>query len=171
VITFNTATYAIDIHIPRRSPDARWTWRPGDSIISLRRNAPPVQLSDREHREVTGYLRDVAARSDAQRVQEVARTKPPIVGMQFGVDGRFWVQVAAPSVRVARDASNDAAPLNPWRQPSVYDIYEPDGEYVGRVEFPLDTEPVAMRGDQVWCRVTLEDDVRVVRRLRVQWTR
>lgn len=59
-----------------------------------------------------------------------------------------------------------------WAEPDVYDVYEPDGELVGRVELPWEgcapRRPRA-RGDELWCQGRGPSDVEVIRRYRIEW--
>jgi hypothetical protein len=57
-----------------------------------------------------------------------------------------------------------------WREPVAFDVFEPDGRYVGRVLAPqglsLQPKPV-IRGDTVWAIVRDELDVQRLVRFRV----
>ncbi|MNC89062.1 hypothetical protein D3C83_49550 [compost metagenome] len=58
----------------------------------------------------------------------------------------------------------------PWREPNVFDVFEPDGAYIGQVQFPDDTFwHMSIRGDTVVAALRIEDGVNIVRRYRVVW--
>jgi hypothetical protein len=47
--------------------------------------------------------------------------------------------------------ADDAPPPQEWRERAVYDVVEPDGTYLGRVELPYwNSRLVAARGRDVW---------------------
>ncbi|HUH13539.1 MAG TPA: hypothetical protein VMK65_10530 [Longimicrobiales bacterium] len=102
-------------------------------------------------------------------------TKPPWRSFQVGEEGRIWVVRSQPGERVPDDQIEesrdpDAAPPNRWREPVVFDVYEPDGTYLGAVRAPegfsLYPTPI-FRGDRVWGIVRDALDVQYVTRLRV----
>jgi hypothetical protein len=57
----------------------------------------------------------------------------------------------------------------PFQEPSIYDVFEPDGTLVGRVRLPDDMTLHNMRGDTVWGVTKDADDVPTVRRYRIAW--
>jgi hypothetical protein len=59
----------------------------------------------------------------------------------------------------------------PWREPTVYDVFEPDGRYVGRLRLPYAFIPIVFQGDDVWGIFRDDLDVEYVHRYRVQWNR
>jgi hypothetical protein len=54
-------------------------------------------------------------------------------------------------------------------RPAIYDIFEPDGKYVGQVQVPARVSSVLRKGDQVWAVAYDEDDVSFVKRYRIRW--
>ena len=103
-------------------------------------------------------------------------TKPPWRSFQVGEDGRIWVVRSQPGERVPAEEIEesrdpDAAPPARWREPVVFDVYEPDGTFLGVVRAPtgfsLYPAP-AFRGDQVWAIVRDALDVQYVTRFRVE---
>jgi hypothetical protein len=51
----------------------------------------------------------------------------------------------------------------------LYDVFEPSGAYLGRVEIPPRMVLGALRGDQVWGVAYNEDDVAFLKRYRINW--
>ena len=110
----------------------------------------------------------------------IPTTKPLLQTVRVARDGRVWVMVSQPGERIP-DAelppipprqSFEAANAPPraqtrWRDPVVYDVYEPDGEFLGRVAIPRRTNVFAMRGNQVWGVMRDSLDVEQITRLRV----
>ncbi|MEJ2186831.1 MAG: hypothetical protein P8Z36_12940 [Gemmatimonadota bacterium] len=102
-------------------------------------------------------------------------TKPPIKGVLVGDDGRLWVQLSQPGVEIAdvEDAAPGEAPPERWREPVVFDVFEPDGTYLGRVRAPdgFQRSPSAVfRGNTVWAVVQDALDVEYVVRFHLSIT-
>lgn len=90
---------------------------------------------------------------------EIPGTKPPWRSVFAGREGRIWVQLHTPAEPIPEDeigADEDLPGERPperWREPLVFDVFEPDGRYLGRVEAPegMDLSPgPVIRGDRVW---------------------
>lgn len=103
--------------------------------------------------------------------------KPAYQGLYPADDARIWVHVPAPSRRYM-DAEEQRAEeerlgsaVNPYREPVRFDVFEPSGEYLGRVDTPegfsLRPRPV-FRGDTVWATVRDEYDVQRLHRFRLE---
>jgi hypothetical protein len=92
--------------------------------------------------------------------EPIPRTKPAFKTLIAARDGRIWVQRYVPAVRVpwtAEDERNARDPERPlprrYREPIVFDVFEPEGRYVGEVRAPegFSTRPQpVIRGDSVW---------------------
>jgi hypothetical protein len=68
--------------------------------------------------------------------------------------GRIWVRLHVlarkdETVEPPSEESNEPPPIS-WREPAVYDVFEPDGTYLGEVRFPWLTTPHVVRGDTAW---------------------
>jgi hypothetical protein len=53
------------------------------------------------------------------------------------------------TVESPSEGSNGPPPIS-WVEPNVYDVFEPDGTYLGEVRFPWRTTPLVVRGDTAW---------------------
>jgi hypothetical protein len=103
----------------------------------------------------------------------IPATKPLIRAVYAGDDGRVWVRLHQPAEQVpfhGSQASDGPSPIPIFREPTVLDVFEEDGRYLGRVTSPFDIafapQPV-FRGDTVWA-VTRDDlEVEYVVRFRV----
>jgi hypothetical protein len=107
--------------------------------------------------------------------EPIPSRKPAFRQVMTGLDGRLWVLVHGPAERIPAeelDRSDDpnARPPSRWREPVVFDVFEPDGAYLGRVTAPtgfaIYPRPV-FRGDQVWAIVRDELDVQYIQRFRI----
>jgi len=109
----------------------------------------------------------------------IPSTKPFISGITTGDDGRIWVSASqhgeripagelAPPPSVQVGAVDPRRPPEPkWREPTVFDVFEPDGRYLGRVAVPQKVNFKAMRGNEVWAVVRDSLDVQQVVRYRI----
>ena len=66
-------------------------------------------------------------------------------------------------------AEAEGRPLIAWTEPTVYDVFEPDGTYVGQVSIPDGVWVVATAGDTVWAVTHDEFDIPYVHRYRIAW--
>lgn len=103
---------------------------------------------------------------------DIPDTKPPIRSLMVGQDGRLWVQVSQPGERFEpevpeRRPGEPERPVLDWREPTVYDVFEPDGRYLGEVRLPERTQLVFMRGDHIWAVSRDELDVQRLVRFRI----
>jgi hypothetical protein len=175
------------------------TWKEGDPIVSIRRQTQPVAVNDAERAErrkqIEERLRDLDPGWNWTG-PDIPRVKPPISSVRFGLDGRMWVQLSTPSERFDPEkepaprsssiggggagvgsgaggggASQVAGPRTQttWREPRLFDLFEPDGTYVGQVGVPFSVTVLARKGDYVWGVTRDADDVQTLHRFRITW--
>jgi hypothetical protein len=177
----------------RYAPNYFWTWHPDgwfvaahggrgevvlerpDRPIVIRRELPAVAVSGEERSQEQASITFNMRQTEpgwAWRGPELPTTKAPILGVFAARDGRIWVRVAAPSeaipdaeLPVTRDTLR---PVVRFRTPLVYEVYEPDGRFVGRVDFPARATLMEADGDLVWALDRNEDDLPAVTRFRVE---
>lgn len=95
---------------------------------------------------------------------DVPATKPLFKEIFAGEDGRLWVQLSQPGHPVEADDPSDP-PV--WKEPVVFDVFEPDGRYLGQVTTPdgfLNYPQPVFRGDTVWAGFEDADGVRYVKK-------
>lgn len=116
--------------------------------------------------------------------------KPAYAGLLAAADGRIWVRrhtksrktTSDEARRVEEDRAASGSPTgtgrrsersgNPYTEPVVFDVFEPDGTYLGRVDAPEDFAlyPVPVfRGDTVWAVVRDDLDVSHVHRFEIEF--
>lgn len=172
------------------SPDDSWTFSPlgyyvggvstsyaidlmkPDGVLRLGRAVEPVAVDPDEKANAQAW----ATQNMRNMVPDwrwngpaIPDTKPPYTDIIVAADGRIWVQLSVPGELIPEDERDD--PIGPdgqrrvvreWRQPVAFDVFEPDGRYVGMVRAPngfrTHPQPV-IRGDTVWAIVT--DDLGV----------
>jgi hypothetical protein len=152
-------------------------WAAGDSIISIRRRVEPIVISseqrDVERAGVESVMQQLVPGSRFTG-PEIPRVKPAYKDLRIGEDGTIWVHVSMPGERYTPDPPANpqpgSGPVPPrWREPSVYDVFEPDGRYLGRVPHPNNIRILRMTRDRAWGTLADEDGVQTVRRFRIDW--
>jgi hypothetical protein len=160
--------YAIDQYLP------------DGQVLRIEREARPVEVTagERANRE------DIARWSMRQTQPDwtwngpsIPAEKPPFRSVYAGTDGRIWVLLHQPArpvpedelVTSGTDGPNPRPPVR-WREPVAFDVFEPDGTYLGLVRAPdgfaLDPTPV-FGPDRVWAVVRDAYDVQYVTRFRI----
>jgi hypothetical protein len=93
-----------------------------------------------------------------------------------GQDGRLWIQLSQPGyawrseTEAREEEQRTNRPQTRYREPTVYDVFEPDGRYLGMARTPDEfrTSPAPVfRGDTVWAVTRDSLDVQRVVRFRV----
>jgi len=157
--------------------------RESEPVIEIRRNYEPVPvLSDEaaiRRRQITQNMRDNFP-GWSWNGPPIPDVKPPYRLLLTSEEGRIWVQVHAESERYLSaddqraEESRLERPVNPYREPIVFEVFEPTGEYLGRVETPegfsLFPRPV-IRDMTMWGVIRDELDVARVHRFRVEFAR
>jgi hypothetical protein len=173
-VTGYPARYAVEIH------------RPGQPVVSIRREVKLEPVSRAERNAERNRVFERMRRTDPQwdwNGPDIPDTKPLYGGLDVGLDGRIWVAVipevsqqgggisfsfgggrGAPSGR-----RSSRAPEGPPPAPALYDVFEPDGRYLGQVRVPEKVSTVLRRGDHIWAIHLDEDDVPRIKRYRINW--
>jgi hypothetical protein len=150
-----------------------------DGVLRVARNWEPVPVNPAEGEDIEQRVAENMRRQFPGwrwNGPPVPDTKPPYRGLFAGDDGRIWVVVSQPGVEMMSEAEareeeerTDVRPVR-FREPVVFDVFEADGRYIGRVETPagfsLSPQPI-MRGDQVWATIRDELDVTYIVQYRI----
>lgn len=177
------------------SPEAHWSFSPlgymvgglstayridvfrPDGTLRIERDAAPVPVASDEasdlRREATEEMRS-AYPGWTWNGPDVPATKPPFREVFVGEDGRIWIVVSKPGIKdpsVVAGSSEAGRPVPAaWSEPVAFDVFEPDGRYLGEVTTPagflVSPEPT-FRGDTVWATAEDADGVRYVKRYEV----
>ncbi len=144
----------------------------GERPMRIERAATTVPTTDAERTNARERTE-----SQVQRVlpnwqwdgPSIPDVKPAIRSLEAMSDNRLWVLVSAPGELIPeneRDTPRPAPPggppplkVNEWREPTWYDVFEPNGEFFARVVLPSRSRLLGARGDVAWGVVTDEDDV------------
>lgn len=159
------------------SSDYRIDVQRDDGVLRLERVHEPAVVSEAER----GYHRERLTR--AMRVTQpdwnwngppVPETKPPFRGLVAGRDGRVWVRLwteGRPEENEDHDPENPRSEPVTWPSPLRYDVFEPDGTYLGAVNPPegfADYPQPVFDGDYVWAVTRDALDVERVVRFRIE---
>jgi len=113
-----------------------------------------VSLTDGERDQWTAWLGDEAKLPDK---------KPCFRDLLVGDDGRIWVLRHLPAVeRPVVRAPGDERPKFAWREPQTFDVFEPEGHFLGTVTFPWGAMLAAMRGEEAWAVASGDEGPQVV---------
>jgi hypothetical protein len=178
----------------RYGPAYYWAWTPrGEFVVAHggnyemiveRRDAKPLVI----RRTMSPVLIDETERDWEQRfiLWNMRQTDPnwswqgpalptakaPMRSLNVSRDGRIWVQVSVPSdtIPVAERAvhTDSLRPVQAHRMPAVYEVFAPDGMFLGRVALPPRARFVEADGNTVWGIDLDEDDMPAVTRWRVE---
>lgn len=154
---------------------------PDGSVLRVERDHEPVPVQSGERAN-----REERQRWSMRQVQPdwkwngpaIPDEKPPFRDLLVGRDGRIWVLLHQPGQPVPADELTEPDPRDPdprpaerWREPVVFDVFDPDGTYLGQVHAPagfsLDPTPV-FDGDRVWAVVRDALDVQYITRFRFE---
>ena len=145
-------------------------FRPGSPVLRLERATPAVPVGDEERsveeKGITENMRTVVP-GWVWNGPGIPSTKPPFRELLASDEGNVWVVLSRPARRIAASAADGA---DEWVEDVAFDVYEPDGRYLGVVRAPdgfqFSPEPV-IRGDTVWAVVQDTDGVQYVKRYEI----
>lgn len=153
-------------------------YRPDGRVLRIRRRnwervSVLAEERDEQRRVITAEMRQIEPgwRWDGP---EIPAVKAPYHSLFIGADGRIWLQLhqRAHKTEVQEGIQSGASAADPtavtWVEPVAFDVFEPDGTYLGFVRAPKGTRlyprPVA-HGDTVWAVVEGDLGVQQIWRL------
>ncbi len=148
-----------------------------DGVLRIERNQDPVAASDAER----AYQRDLTVAGIRRSLPgwdwdgpAIPSRKPFFRALRAGRDGRIWVRLSTegrPVDNPDHDPDDPASFAVIWEEDTRYDVFEPDGTYLGVViapdEFTSFPAPV-FGSDHVWAVTEDEQGVQRVVRYRIQ---
>ncbi len=155
-----------EVTIPRR----------GAKPIVIRRGFVPVPVSTREQEEDRAWITYSLQKTDPSwswSGPPLPQTKPPLLGLAIGRDGRIWAQVPAPSERIPdaeleTPGADPKAPLRHYRTLVFFEVFGPDGRFVGKIKCPSRFTLIESDGENVWGTTQDENDLTAIVRYRIQ---
>ena len=154
-------------------------YRRGAPVLRIERVWTPVPVlaaekAEEEHRIIENFKRSYG--SWKWNGPPIPDTKPPTRGLMAAQDGRIWVRVSQPSYEwrseseAREEEERTKRPQTRYREHAVFDVFEPDGRYLGVVRPPeefRDYPRPVLRGDTVWAVTRDSLDVQRVVRYRI----
>ncbi len=146
---------------------------PGRVLRIERGDWQPLPVAAAEHDEQERIITMSMRRLDPGwrwNGPSIPENKPPFKTFFVAEDGRIWAQISQPAYQIEVDDYRDEpggpghvqVPTASWIEPTAFDVFEPDGRYLGMVRAPegftMNPTPVA-RGDTVWAVVRDEMEV------------
>ncbi|NIN73220.1 MAG: hypothetical protein GTO46_15110 [Gemmatimonadetes bacterium] len=137
----------------------------------------PVLTAEKEERE---RISTANARSTQPNWRwngpPIPDTKPPYAGAYIGEHGRIWVRLHQEAYQIEkaepeRELAPGETPERTWFEPVVFDVFEPNGRYLGMVRAPdgFSNYPTpVIRGDTVWAVVRDDLDVPYIKRFHIE---
>ncbi len=150
-----------------------------DQVVRIERGdwtPVPVLAAEKDEQEriITADLRQLDP-SWQWNADPIPSTKPPYTRIYVGERGRIWVHLHQEAIQIesaeVEETRPGGVPPQTWIEPVAFDVFEPDGRYLGMVRAPegFSTNPrPMMRGDTVWAVVRGELDVPYIVRLHIQ---
>ena len=149
---------------------------PGRGAVRIERVIPQLALEPDErknHQEIT-EARTTSGRMGSQPgpTPRVPAVKPFFSQLHSDLDGRLWVQLYGKGERYdsppppKQPGMPELPPLR-WRERMVWDLFEPDGTYLGQLELPKLAQLAEAKGDRLWAIERGEDGEQYIVRYRM----
>ena len=175
------------------APNYFWAWHPDGYFVAghggnyeivlarndakpilIRRTAPSVALDAEERsgeqESITWNMRRTQP-SWSWVGPDIPATKAPLVGITVARDGNIWARVAVPSERIPSaelaPRQENGPPVNKFRSRATYEVFAPDGTFLGRVPMPPRTSMLQADGEYLWAITRDDDDLPSVVRFRI----
>ena len=136
-----------------------------EGILRIERAYDPIPVSPGEREHFRASLEEEMRYRDPDwrwNAPPIPETKPVFTSLHIGRDGRIWVKLSAEAEAVENDdydPEDSSSMPKSWTYPRRFDVFEPDGSYLGAVSAPEDFLPFPnpiFNGDHVW-GVTRDD--------------
>jgi len=143
-------------------------------ILKVVRSHEPVPLALRERAQwqaIASSMAELArGQGRAAEMGPIPTVKPPFHRIWADGEGRVWVSryVEAEHRPRSEEARRGDRPVLEWREPPVFDVFTPGGEFLGRVRLPHRTRVMAARGTHIWAIQAGEFDEPYVVRYRLE---
>ena len=155
------------------SAEYRIELRRDDGVLRIERAGDPVPVHQEERASTREFLEGSMRNTQPDwnwNGPPIPQHKPFFCELLAGRDGRIWVRLATEAYPVENENYDPEDPSSPpvvWTEPLRYDVFEPDGTYLGVVVPPDGFEyykaPV-FDGDHVWA--VTQDELGVERVVR-----
>lgn len=130
---------------------------PGGPLVRVEKVHDAVAVHPEERAEWEAFnewYRKNQGRFLTAEIPPVPDRKPAYRGLYVGQDGRIWVHLHAPAEKIERETETQVDPSGPpprtWSEPTVFDVFEPDGTYLGEARVPRRTSLLVFGATRVW---------------------
>lgn len=146
---------------------------PGGTVVRVEMEWTPLPIPAEERREWQAFLDwrwERQGQFMTSEMQPLPDEKPAYRGFFPGLDGTIWVHVHVPAEKreVTAAPDSDGPPAITWAEPWVFDAFEADGTYLGRVLIPPRTSISAFSRTDLWGVRRRDFDEQYAVRLRVE---
>lgn len=131
-----------------RNDAYRFEIRRGDTTITVERPWTPIPLKDGEREYWEGRLDRTAQRSQT-RFDDLPDHKPPYRALHVDRFGRTWVERYVEAIAV-ENTTSEGETYTMWHEPNTYDVFGPEGGFLGRAVLPLGMRLAAIEERAVW---------------------
>jgi hypothetical protein len=129
--------------------------RPMDDgrVLSIERTYTPLRPTKGEREQWERWI-DFTEEATGARYGPLPDRKPAFHDFRVDDDGRIWVRRHVPATEAPnRPRSTSGRPPLTWREPTTFDVFSPDGRFLGTLTFPARTRFQTSRGLNVWATV------------------
>lgn len=160
-----------------RNDEYRLEARSPGGPVFLERDVEAVALGAEERLQWEALADFIVVRGEAlgfnvTRVV-IPDTKPFFAGVFAASDGRVWIRRYVEAIRTppAPHFGNPDRPPVTWVEAPAFDVFEPDGRFLGTVTLPMNTRPFVFGEAAIWGVQTNDAGVEQVVRLRLSGLR
>ena len=146
--------------------------RRGAPVLRIERPFTPIEIRGDERREWEAWAGTFErnARTNGRSASfPIPDTKPAYSELRTDSDGRIWVRryVTAQSRPGPERKPGDDRPRRVWKEPPTFDVFEPQGRFLGTVSLPINSAFYDARDRNLWVTVRGESDEEYVVRYRI----
>jgi hypothetical protein len=155
-----------------------------DGVVRIQRAFQPVRLARDERTEWLAWAKYFEQRAASPQLPPGARTstptnvkypipetKPAYKEIRTDSQGRIWVHryVEAQShPGIAQPGPASGKPKRVWREPVTFDVFEPEGTFLGTVTLPWDARFYDAKDRTIWATVAGRFEELYVVRYRIE---
>jgi 6-bladed beta-propeller protein len=128
-------------------------------VTVVERNAQPVRLGAEERAQWLEFADTMRLRGSGP--YDIPRSKPLLRGVRSDHLGRIWAEVyveAEKRTNLPPTRTNGGKQILFWRERTTYDVFSPQGQYLGRIALPQESVLLAISGNRLYTRGRGPDD-------------
>lgn len=127
----------------------------GPGVIRVERAWTPIPLAGEEREEWQArqdWMWERQGQYMTSEMEPLPDRKPAYRSFSAGLDGTIWVHLHVPAEKreVTAEPDDDSPPPLTWVEPTVFDVFEPDGTYLGEVRIPPRTRIHVFTRETLW---------------------